>query len=76
MAVRAILQYRNTPLPAIELSPAQILLHRQLRDSVPAHPAHYQPHKEWVLTAEERERALSQRNQLLVKNHNATTREL
>ena len=76
MAVRAILQYCNTPLPDIELSPAQILLHRQLRDSVPTHPAHYKPHKEWVLTAEERERALSQRNHLLVKNHNATTREL
>ena len=76
MAARAILQYRNTPLPDNELSPAQILLHRQLRDSVPAHPAHYKPHKEWVLTDEEREKALTQRNHLLIKNHNATTREL
>ena len=75
-AARAILQYRNTPLPDIELNPAQILLHHQLRDSVPAHPAHYQPHKEWVLTAEERERALSKRNHLLVENHNATARTL
>ena len=75
-AARAILQYRNTPLPDIELSPAQILLHRQLRDSNPAHPDHYQPHKEWVLTAEEREKALSKRNHILVKNHDATARKL
>ena len=68
-AARAILQYRNSPLPDIGLSPAQILLHRQLRDSVPAHPSHYQPHKEWILTAQARERALSKRNHLLVKNH-------
>ena len=72
----AILQYRNTPLPDIALSPAQILLHRQLRDSIPAHPAHYKPHKEWVLTAEEREKTLSNRNHLIVKNQNAKAREL
>ena len=57
------------------LSPAQILLHRQLRDSIPAHPAHYQSHKEWVLTAEEREKALSKRNHLLIKNQNVKARE-
>ena len=75
-AARAILQYRSTPLPNIALSPAQILLHRQLRDSIPAHPAHYKPHKEWVLTAEEREKTLSNRNHLIVKNQNAKAREL
>ena len=75
-AARAILQYRNTPLPDIGLSPAQILLHRQLRDSVPAHPSHYQPHKESILTAQARENALSQRSHLLVKNHDATARQL
>ena len=36
-ASRAILQYRNTPLPEIKLSPAQILSHRNLRDSLPTH---------------------------------------
>ena len=72
----SLLQYRNTPLPDIALSPAQILLHRQLRDSIPAHPAHYKPHKEWVLTAEEREKTLSNRNHLIVKNQNAKAREL
>ena len=75
-AARGILQYRNTPLPDINLSPAQVLLHRQLRDSIPAHPAHYHPHKEWVLTAEEREKCLSKRNHILVQKHDAKAHEL
>ena len=36
-----IIQYHNTPLEGINLSPVQILFHQQLRDSLPAHPAHY-----------------------------------
>ena len=47
----AILQYRNTPLPDIDLSPAQILLHRQLKDTIPINPKFYHQHKEWVLSA-------------------------
>lgn len=31
-AMRAILQYRNAPLPNINLSPAQLLFHPQMRD--------------------------------------------
>ena len=65
-----ILQYRNIPLPDIALNPAQILLHRQLRHVIPAHPTHYQPHKEWLLTAEEREREPSNCNHLIVKDQN------
>ena len=71
-----ILQYWNTPLPNINLSPAQVLLHCQLRDSIPAHPAHYRSHKEWVLTAEEREKRLSKRNHILVQRHDAKAHEL
>ena len=41
---RAILQYRNTPLPNIHLSPAQILFHCQLWDHIPSHPSHYHLH--------------------------------
>ena len=48
-AAKAILQYRNTPLADIGLSPAQILLHRQLRDAIPANPNHYKPHREWAI---------------------------
>ena len=60
-AVRAILQYRNTPLPELGLSPAQLLLHRQLRDSVPSHPKHYRLHKEWVVSAQERDPSIQTR---------------
>ena len=65
-AAHAILQHRNTPLPGLGLSPAQILLHRQLRDSVPAHPKHYRLHKEWIISADEREEAMSNAKQLMI----------
>ena len=75
-AARAILQYRNTPLPDIKLSPSQILLHRQLRDSIPAHPDHYKLHKDWIISAEERDTAYAKRNQVLIHKYNATAHEL
>ena len=37
---QAILQYHNTPLQDFNLSPAQILFHRELRDTIPNHPSH------------------------------------
>ena len=75
-AARAILQHRNTPLPGLNLSPAQILLHRQLRDSVPAHPSHYQVHKEWVISAEDREKAFTKQNKLMVDKYNSHAKSL
>ena len=48
----------------------------ELRDSIPAHPAYYRWHKEWVLTAEEREKRLSKRNHILVQKHDAKAHEL
>ena len=35
MVARALLQHRNTPLQGNDLSPAQILYGRQLRDCLP-----------------------------------------
>ena len=35
-AARAIRQYRNTPIQNIRLSPAQLLLHRRLRNFIPS----------------------------------------
>ena len=75
-AAWGIPQYQNTPLPDINLSLAQVLLHCQLRDSIPAYPAHYYPHKEWVLTAEEGEKCLSNRSHILVQRHDAKAHEL
>jgi len=50
-AARAILQYRNTPIAELGLSPSQLLFHRQLRDSIPTNPTHYQLHKNWIISA-------------------------
>ena len=75
-ATRAILQYRNTPIQGIGMSPAQLLLHRQLRDCVPAHPSLYKPHKDWVTAAYQREALLAKRNEKLVERYNQGTRPL
>ena len=67
---RAILQYRNTPLPDLKLSPAQILFHRQLRDHIPTHPSHYQLHSSWIIDAKQREEAFHKRNHVITENYN------
>ena len=54
-AARAILQYRNTPIQSLGLSPAQILFHRQLRDHIPNHPNNLRLHKKWLIAAKKRE---------------------
>ena len=53
---RVILQYRNTPIHNLGLTPSQILFHRQLRDYTPSHLEHYKLNKEWIITAEHREK--------------------
>ena len=75
-AAQAIMQYRNTPLPYINLSPAQILLHRQLRDHIPANPVHCKLQKDWIISANQREKALAQRNENIAKKYNVSTRQL
>ena len=75
-AVKAILQYRNTPLQDCGLSPAQILFHRHLRDSIPCHPSQYKLHSEWVDAAEDRELKYHQRNHILAEEYNRHTRSL
>ena len=56
---RALLQYRNTPLPGIGTSPAQLLYGRTLRDHIPSLHDVLRIRKEWVTLAEDRERALA-----------------
>ena len=50
-AAKAIMQYPNTPLPDLSLSPVQILFHCNIRDYIPTRPSHYELHKEWVISA-------------------------
>ena len=63
-------------LPDIRLSLAQLLLHCQLHDNIPSHLSHYKLQKEWILTAEQREKALSKCNHLLVQRYNSKAQEL
>ena len=67
---KAILQYRNTPLHGCNLSPAQILFHRQLRNSIPRKPSHYKLHSDWLTAAKYREDEFQQRNQIIVEQYN------
>ena len=52
----ALLQYRNTPLQGIGLSPAQLLFHRDLKDFLPALPNNHALHCSWDELAKARER--------------------
>ena len=75
-SVRAILQHRNTPIPELGLSPAQLLLHRQLKDSIPSNPKRLQLHREWIISAQEREKAYAKRNKDLETNYNEHSHSL
>ena len=61
--MQGLLQYRKTPLQGVDLSPAQILLHCNLRDAIPALPGSYKMHKSWVVLAKLRLEARAQQQQ-------------
>ena len=75
-AAKALLQYRNTPIKDIGLSPAQILFHRCLRDSIPVDPQHLKPHKMWVMAAANREKLLEARNATIIQRYNTFSKTL
>ena len=54
-AAMAILQYCNIPLPESNLSPAQVLFHRQLHVHLPVKPCYYHLHKDWIISSRQRE---------------------
>lgn len=57
--MRALLQYRNTPLKNINKSPAQILLGRQLRDGIPQQPEKYRINPQWTIISRLREKGMA-----------------
>ena len=75
-AARALLQYRNTPIQHLGLSPAQILFHRQLRDHLPNNPTHYRLHKRWLISAKKREQLVGTRNNHLFRNQRNQSQNL
>jgi hypothetical protein len=73
---RALMQYRNTPLQGINLSPAQILLGRSIRDFFPFIDSKCKIRKEWLITAEDREKALARRHATHLERLSLHTHEL
>ena len=75
-AAKSIMQCHNTSLSHINLSPAQILLHRQLRDHIPSNHKHYKLHTDWIISAEQREQVLTRCNQVITQNYDAKAHPL
>ncbi len=73
---RALLQYRNTPIKNLGLSPAQLLFHRQLRDVLPARSTLLKPHKRWITAARNREKAFQQRDTAAKERYNTFSKNL
>ena len=73
---RALLQYRNTKLQSLGVSPAQILFGRELRDFLPFAPGKGGVRKEWQIVAEEREMALACKHVKDMERLEAHTKEL
>ena len=73
---KAIMQYCNTPLPAMSLSPAKILFHRTLCDLTPAHSKHYELHKDWILSANQQEMIVTQQKTKMSQAYDQTAHPL
>ena len=71
-----MLQYCNTPLPFLNLSPAQLLFHRELRDFLPRPISAYQLHESWVQQAKQREALFAKRNEKIAERYNKTAHDL
>ena len=74
--MRAVMQYRNTPMQDSMRSPAQMVFGRQMRDFLPSLPHKYEPTKDWSVTQEYRERTLAKKRESDNKRWSENTREL
>ena len=59
--LQALMTYRNTPDRDTQLSPAQVIFGRNLRDFLPSPQTRYRPQPEWIMMREDREKALARR---------------
>jgi hypothetical protein len=62
--MRAVLQYRNTPMQDCRRSPAQMVFGRQMRDFIPSLTYKYEPAKDWAIRQEHRERTLANKREM------------
>lgn len=75
-AAQALLQYRNTPIQHLGLSPSQILFHRNLRGNMPLNLESLKPNKLWILAARQRELAFAKRNHVMTDSYNRNVKQL
>ena len=73
---QALLQHRNTPVRGLELSPAQLALGRNLRDTVPLPRKRYLVDPKWAQHLRSRERAMSAENIKNKKRFDEHSKEL
>ena len=59
--LQALMTYRNTPDRDTQLSPAQVIFGRNLRDFLPSPQTRYKPQPQWIMLREDREKALAKR---------------
>ncbi len=64
---KALMQYRNTPLKGTDASPAQLLMGRNIRDSVPQPPSAYRVSEKWNQMLRQREKAMCRSAELQSK---------
>ena len=74
-----LLQSCNTVTPLLlhlNLNPAQLMLHRTLCDQLPTNLKYYELHQEWIISADEHEKALAKRNEEILTRYNKTAKTL
>ena len=74
--MRAIMQFRNTPMQDCRRSPAQMVFGRPMRDFLPNMVHKYEPAKDWSVTQEYRERTLAMKRESDDKRWSQRTRDL
>ena len=65
----ALLQYRNTPPKGINKSPAQLLLGRKLRDTIPQPSSGYKVSPQWEYSLRQREKVMAESNVRMKEYH-------
>ena len=73
--MRAVMQFRNTPMQDCRRSPAQMVFTRALRDFIPSLKHKYEPAKDWVVTQEYRERTLACKREADAEKWSKKTRD-
>ena len=61
--MRAIMQFRNTPMQDCRRSPSQMVFGCQLKDFLPVLLLKFEPAKDWIATQEYRERSLAKKRE-------------